>query len=123
MTTVNAGRGFAVLISATTFVCLFVNGSWRDDNLFLVPDLIICTLLLAAAALPRPYAAPAIVFALAMSTGVFTASVASYAVRGELGFASLLGVVGCAAMAAVLLDPRQRTRLTRDSSQTGSDGS
>ncbi|MEV5829327.1 hypothetical protein AB0L25_27575 [Spirillospora sp. NPDC052242] len=103
MTLIGFGRAFAVLISATTFAFLFINDSWRGDNLFLVPDLILCALLLVAAALPGPYAAPALGFALAMCTGVFTASVSSYAVRGELGGASLLGVVGCAVTAALLL--------------------
>ncbi|TDC51007.1 hypothetical protein E1281_21245 [Actinomadura sp. KC345] len=102
MTLIGFGRAFAVLISVTTFVFLFVNDSWRGDNLFLVPDLILCALLLVAAALPAPYAAPAMGLTLAMCTGVFTASVSSYAVRGELGTASLLGVVGCAAMAVLL---------------------
>lgn len=103
MTLIGFGRAFAVLISATTFAFLFINDSWRTDNLFLVPDLVLCALLLVAAALPGPYAAPALGFALAMCTGVFTASVSSYAVRGELGAASLLGVVGCAVTAALLL--------------------
>ncbi|QFG22309.1 hypothetical protein [Actinomadura sp. WMMB 499] len=83
MTFIGFGRAFAVLISVTTFVFLFVHDSWRGDNLFLVPDLILCALLLIAAALPGRYAAPALGFALAMSAGVFTASVSSYAVRGN----------------------------------------
>ncbi|TDD37657.1 hypothetical protein E1287_07680 [Actinomadura sp. KC06] len=102
MNLIGFARAFAVLISVTTFAFLFLHDSWRGDNLFLVPDLILCALLLAAAALPGPSAAPALGFALAMSTGVFTASVASYAVRGELGAASLLGTVACAAVAALL---------------------
>jgi len=96
------GRAFAVLISLGTFVFLFLHDSWRGDNLFLVPDLILCVLLLAAAALPGRSAVPAISLVLAMCTGVFTASVSSYAVRGELGTASLLGVIGCAGVAVLL---------------------
>lgn len=102
MTFIGFGRAFAVLISVTTFVFLFVHDSWRGDNLFLVPDLILCALLPTAAALPAPYTAPAMSFMLAMCTGVFVTSASSYAVRGELGAASLLGVVGCAVMAALL---------------------
>jgi hypothetical protein len=102
MNLIGFGRAFAVLISVSTFAFLFINDSWRSDNLFLVPDLILCALLLVAAALPGPYAAPALGFVLAMCTGVFTASVSSYAVRGELGAASLLGVVACAVVTALL---------------------
>ncbi|MEW2357178.1 hypothetical protein [Spirillospora sp. NPDC029432] len=102
MNLIGIGRAFAVLISGSTFAFLFVHDSWRDDNLFLVPDLILCVLLLVSAALPARYAAPAVAFALAMCTGVFTASVSSYAVRGEFGGASLLGVIGCAVVAALL---------------------
>ncbi|MFB4314191.1 hypothetical protein [Actinomadura sp. 21ATH] len=102
MNLIGIGRAFAVLISAATFAFLFLHDSWRGDNLFLVPDLILCVLLPVSAALPARYAAPALAFTFAMCTGVFTASVSSYAVRGELGAASLLGVAGCAAAAALL---------------------
>ncbi|RFS81039.1 hypothetical protein D0T12_34120 [Actinomadura spongiicola] len=102
MNLIRFGRVFAVVISVSTFVFLFLHDSWRDDNLFLVPDLILCALLLGAATLPVPYAAPALGFTLAMSTGVFTVSVSSYAVRGELGTASLLGTAACATVAALL---------------------
>jgi hypothetical protein len=102
MNLIGFGRAFAAVISVSTFAFLFLHDSWRSDNLFLVPDLILCVLLLVAAALPGPYAAPALGFSLAMCAGVFTASASSYAVRGELGAASLLGAIGCAAVAALL---------------------
>jgi hypothetical protein len=102
MNLIGFGRVFAAVISVSTFAFLFLHDSWRSDNLFLVPDLILCGLLLVAAALPGPYAAPALGFSLALGAGVFATSASSYAVRGELGAPSLLGAIGCAVMAALL---------------------
>ncbi|XVQ08004.1 hypothetical protein ACQP1W_36325 [Spirillospora sp. CA-255316] len=113
MELITASRVLAVIFSAGTFVFLFLHDSWRGDNLFLVPDLILCGLLLVAAVLPRRHAVPALAFSFAMCTGVFTASVSSYAVRGELGTASFVGVVGCAVMAALLLT-RGASRAVQD---------
>ena len=102
MTVLTAGRLVAAVLSLTTLAFLVVHDSLRADNIFLVPDLVICALLLVAAALPARYAPSALVVALAMSAGVFLTSVASYLVRDELGLPSLLGAVTALATAVLL---------------------
>lgn len=100
---ITAGRVVAVFLSVTTFVYLFVHDSWRSDNIFLVPDLVVCTALLAGAALPVPrIAVPVMMIGFGLAAGVFATSVASYAVRDEFGAASLLGALASLAMAALL---------------------
>ncbi|MCI2420125.1 hypothetical protein MOQ72_22025 [Saccharopolyspora sp. K220] len=100
---VNTGRAVAFVLSLATFGFLFVHGSWRADNLFLIPDLIICALLVVAAVLPVATASPALVFAFGMSAGVFTTATAAYAVRGEVGIATLVGAAASALMAWLLV--------------------
>ncbi|MFI0446599.1 hypothetical protein [Actinomadura sp. 6N118] len=103
MTTLKIGRGAAVPLSLGTFTFLFLNDSWRADNLFLVPDLILCTALLVAAALPDRMAAPALLAAYCFATGVLVTSVASYAVDGRIGIGSLIGASGALIMTAAFL--------------------
>lgn len=92
----------AILIGVGTFVFLFVSDSWRPDNLFLVPDLIITAALVVAAVLPERLARPALLFAFGLAAGVLMTATAWYAVRGQLGLASLIGAVA-AAVAAILV--------------------
>lgn len=102
MTLLAAARLIAAGLSLTTFVFLFLHDSFRSDNLFLVPDLVLCAALLVAAALPRQFAVPALIGAYGMAVGVFAASVSSYAVEGEFGLPSTLGVATSLVMAALL---------------------
>ncbi|GAA0907553.1 hypothetical protein GCM10009557_82400 [Virgisporangium ochraceum] len=92
----------AVALSVSTFVFLFLHDSWRSDNPFLVPDLVLCAGLLVAAALPARLATAGLPVVLGFAAGVFAVSVASYAVRDELGLPSLLGSVGAVVMALLL---------------------
>ncbi|GAA1868288.1 hypothetical protein [Myceligenerans crystallogenes] len=102
MRTVTAGRVGALVLGVTTFAFLFVHDSWRPENLFLVPDLVLCALLLGAALAPARWAGRALLFAFGIAAGVFLTSVASYAVDGRFGAASALGVVGAVAFAALV---------------------
>lgn len=111
MTTLKIGRIAAVVLSAGTFGFLFLTNSWRADNLFLVPDLILCVALLGAAALPDRIAVPALLAAYCFSAGVLVTAVASYAVDGRLGIGSLVGAAGSLVMATVFL--RMTTGLLR----------
>ncbi|XVV13111.1 hypothetical protein ACQP2X_01785 [Actinoplanes sp. CA-131856] len=99
-------RLVAAVLSLTTFVFLFLHDSWQADNLFLVPDLILIAALAVAAALPARQAMVALPVAFAYSTGVLAASVASYAVRSELGLPSLAGAVIALTLAIVLTRSR-----------------
>lgn len=90
------GRFVAVVVGVATFVFLFIRDHWDAGNLFLVPDLILSAGLVMAAVVPRPWARPALLLGHGFATGVLTTSVSSYAVRGELGAASLAGAVACA---------------------------
>lgn len=92
MALLTAARIIAAGLSVTTFVFLFLHDSWRSDNLFLVPDLALCAVLLVAAALPARFAVPALIGAFGLAGGVFATSVSSYAVDGEFGLPSALGV-------------------------------
>ncbi|MFF5080622.1 hypothetical protein ACFY36_26515 [Actinoplanes sp. NPDC000266] len=58
-----------------------------------MPDLILIAGLAVAAALPARHALIALPVAFAYSAGVLAASVASYAVRSELGLPSLTGAI------------------------------
>jgi hypothetical protein len=114
---ITLGRVVAVGISVSTFVFLFLHDSWRSDNLFLVPDLVLTAALLVAALLPDRIAVRAMTITLGFSAGVFATSVASYAVRDEFGAASLLGTAGCIVMAVLLT---RRTTLDPAESREGS---
>jgi hypothetical protein len=107
MSLLGVGRVAAAALSVSTFVFLFLHDSWRSDNQFLVPDLVLCAGLLVAAVLPARLARSALPVALGFSAGVFAVSVASYAVRDELGLPSLLGAVGAAVMALLLARERR----------------
>jgi hypothetical protein len=103
MVVLRAARVMAAVVGVGFFVFLFLHDSWRSDNLFLVPDLLLSAVLVCAAVVPMRYARLALMFAFGMGTGVIATSVSSYAVRGELGLASLVGALACAATAALLL--------------------
>ncbi len=100
---IKVGRVVAVVVGVATFVFLFIRGNWRADNLFLVPDLILSAGLIAAAVVPRRWARTALLLGFGIGAGVLMTSVSSYAVRGEIGFASLAGAVACAAVGTLLL--------------------
>ncbi|GAB3168729.1 hypothetical protein GCM10027059_32090 [Myceligenerans halotolerans] len=106
MRIITAGRVAALVLSGATFAFLFIHDSWRPDNLFLVPDLILCATLLAAALTPSRWAGRALLFAFGLTAGVLMTSVASYAVDGRLGAASLLGAVAAVVLAALVARSR-----------------
>ncbi|MEV4344331.1 hypothetical protein AB0J83_07630 [Actinoplanes sp. NPDC049596] len=106
MRLLTVGRLVAAMLSLTTFVFLFVHDSWRAENLFLVPDLILIAALAVAATMPDHSAAAALPVAFAYAGGVLATSVASYAVRSELGLPSLAGAVIALALTALLARPR-----------------
>jgi hypothetical protein len=96
----------AVVLSLGTFGFLFVSDAWRADNPFLVPDLVLCAVLLGAASLRGRVAAPALILALGLAAGVLITSVSAYAVDGRLGVASLLGALTAVAVAIALVRGR-----------------
>ncbi|MEU4559298.1 hypothetical protein AB0F72_13005 [Actinoplanes sp. NPDC023936] len=96
------GRLAAATLSVTTFVFLFLHSSWRADNPFLVPDLILCAVLALGASLPARAAAATLAIGFAYAAGVLTVSVFSYAVTGDLGAPSLIGALVAAAAAVAM---------------------
>ncbi|GAB4083544.1 hypothetical protein GCM10028784_01740 [Myceligenerans cantabricum] len=106
MRSITAGRVAALTLSGGTFAFLFINDSWHPDNLFLVPDLVLCAVLAAAALLPSRRARPALLFAFGLTAGVLMTSVSSSAVDGRISAASLLGAVGAVTFAALLARAR-----------------
>ncbi|MGI5211728.1 hypothetical protein [Plantactinospora sp. CA-290183] len=103
MRTLLIGRIGALTLGGATFVFLFLHDSWRSDNLFLVPDLVLCAVLLAAAALPARLVPPPLLAAFGYTAGVLATSVASYAVEGRLGLPSLIGALTALALAVALV--------------------
>ncbi|TDC53085.1 hypothetical protein E1212_06610 [Jiangella ureilytica] len=99
---ITVARVVATGTSIVTLVYLFLHDSWRADNVFLVPDLVLCAVLLVGAVLPPAWAGTVLLSGFALAAGVFGTSVSSYAVDGELGVPSLAGAVGCAAMTVLL---------------------
>jgi hypothetical protein len=106
MTSLTTARITAVLVGAGTFGFLFPTGSWRLDNIFLIPDLALCAVLLVAAALPGRVAGPALLAAFCFAAGVLVTAVAWYVVDGRIGVGALAGAVASVVMAAVLLRSR-----------------
>jgi hypothetical protein len=98
MNLVMIGRFVAAGLSLGTFVFLFLHDSWRTDNLFLAPDLVLCAALAAGALLPNRLARRWLPIAFAFTAGVLACSIASYAVRGEVGVASILGALTSVAL-------------------------
>jgi hypothetical protein len=98
----------AVLVGVGTFAFLFISNSWSPDNLFLVPDLIITAALVIAALLPKRLARPALLFAFGLAAGVLMTATSWYAIRGQLGLASLIGAAASAVMAALVAAGRPR---------------
>lgn len=102
MSLLMVARLAAAVIAVVTIAFLFIHDSLRSDNIFLVPDLVVCALLLAAAGWRGRRAVAALAVSLAMASGVFLTSVSSYLVDGELGVPSLIGAVAAAGTAAAL---------------------
>ncbi|MGW4842988.1 hypothetical protein [Nocardia brasiliensis] len=88
-----ASRATAFLSSATTFGVLFVADSWRSDNPFLIPDLLLCGLLVFAASLPGTRAMPALLFIFGSATGIFMVATAQRIIDAEPFVPALVGVV------------------------------
>ncbi|MBM2618064.1 hypothetical protein JIG36_21135 [Actinoplanes sp. LDG1-06] len=100
------GRLVGATLSLSTFVFLFLHDSWRSDNMFLVPDLILIVALAVAAALPERAARMALPVAFAYSGGVLATSAASYAVRDEVGLPSIAGAAVALILAALMAGRR-----------------
>ncbi|TKG71730.1 MULTISPECIES: hypothetical protein [Prauserella] len=104
-----SARIVAVAVSVPTFGVLFLNDGFRADNLFLVPDLVLCALLLVGAVLPTRTAQPVLTFGFGFAAGVITTAVFSYVARGALDEGLPTVVVACACVVmATLLARRSR---------------
>ncbi|WP_280396335.1 hypothetical protein [Nocardia brasiliensis] len=88
-----ACRATALVSSAATFGVLFIAGSWRSDNAFLIPDLLLCGLLVLAAFLPDTRAMPALLFTFGIAAGVFMVATAQRIVDAEPFVPAFVGVV------------------------------
>ncbi|HEX6681209.1 MAG TPA: hypothetical protein VF062_00325 [Candidatus Limnocylindrales bacterium] len=75
----------------------------RADNPFLVPDAVLTVLLAVTSLLPRPIALPGMAFGFAWSAAVFTVSLFTYVVRGELPATHIVLITCCLALAILLL--------------------
>lgn len=101
-------RIIAIGVGLSTFIFLFPLGSWRADNIFLIPDLILSPALIIAALLPARIARPALLLALGFASGVLITAGNAYAVRGEFGLAQAgAGLVLVAAVLTLLTTVRR----------------
>lgn len=95
-------RVVAVALGLITFVFFFIHDTFRLDNIFLIPDVLLCLALVIGGISPQRVAAPVLLASFGGAAGIFGVSVASYAVRGELGAASIIGVVISLVMVVVI---------------------
>ncbi|SUD47748.1 Uncharacterised protein [Nocardia otitidiscaviarum] len=93
-----AGRLAAVTVSLPTFLYLFLRNRFHADNLFLLPDLVLCVWLTTAALLPHRHAVPALGFGFAFAAGVIGTAVSSYLTRGAFNVFTALIAALCVAM-------------------------
>ncbi len=73
---------------------MFLGNAFRTDNIFLVPDLVLAVLLVAAALSPKRIAPPLLLAAFSLSAGVFMTAFASSMVAGRLNIPSLAATLG-----------------------------
>lgn len=86
-------RSVAIALGVITFAFFFIHDNFRLDNIFFIPDMLLCIALVVAALLPKNFAVPALMATFGAAAGIFSVSVASYAVRGEFGLASFIGIL------------------------------
>ncbi|SFB05137.1 hypothetical protein SAMN05216266_10456 [Amycolatopsis marina] len=98
-----AGRVAAVAVSVPTFLYLFPNDRFRSDNLFLVPDLVLCVVLIVGAFLPARQAVPVLGFGFAFAGGVIGTAVSSYVARGSFNIFTALIALVCLVMGVLLV--------------------
>lgn len=95
-------RVVAVALAVVTFVFFFINDTFRLDNIFFIPDVLLCLALIIGGICPRKLAFPVLIASFGAATGIFSVSVAWYAVRSEFGAASFLGVLISIVMVVVV---------------------
>ena len=102
--TLGIARVVAILLALVMIWYFVTSNAIRSDNPFLVPDALLTAFLIAAAVVPRPWAAPVFIFAFAWAAAVWTTSLCTYAVRGEFAQgANHLALITPAVLTAVLL--------------------
>lgn len=85
-------RAAALGTSVGTFLFLFVGDNWDTENIFLVPDLIVCVVLVTAAMLPSKIASAIMLLGFGIGVGVFSTATADYLVQGRFGIGAALGL-------------------------------
>lgn len=95
-------RVAAVALAVITFIFFFIHDTFRLDNIFFIPDVLLCVALVIGGISPRRLAVPVLMASFGAAVGIFSVSVASYAVRGEFGAASFLGVLVSMVMVVVV---------------------
>jgi peptidoglycan/LPS O-acetylase OafA/YrhL len=102
-----AGRIVAAAVAVPTFLYLFGEDRFSGDNAFLVPDLVLCALLLAGAVLPARQAIPTLTLAYPLAAGVIGTAVADRVVDDEFNGLTVLVAVVCLVMAVLFTFRRQ----------------
>jgi hypothetical protein len=98
-TLTSAARCVAALIALGTLLNLLVRGV---DAAFVVPDILVTAALAAAAVLPARHAAPALMSAFGLASGVFTVAFFAYIAKGGFGAGVLVFDLVCVTMTALL---------------------
>lgn len=98
----------AIGTAVGTFAFLIIGSDWRLSNIFLVPDLVVCAILLGGAASSRPVMLPVLLLGFGVGVGVFMTASADYLVQGRFGIGAAIGLL-TSALAAGLIVRLQRT--------------
>ncbi|MFE9695752.1 hypothetical protein [Streptomyces sp. NPDC006270] len=96
---ISAARYAAALIALGTLLNLFVGGV---EAAFVAPDILVTAALAVAAALPVRHAAPALMSAFGLASGVFTVAFFAHIAEGGFGAAVLLFDLVCVTMTVLL---------------------
>ncbi|PWV75811.1 hypothetical protein SAMN05421630_10711 [Prauserella marina] len=103
--TVLAGRIVAIAVAVPTFVTLFLRDNVTIGNLFFVPDVLLCAILVVGAFLPARRAGAVLAFGFTFAAGVITTAVFDYVARDSFGegLPTLVVALACLVMAVLLI--------------------
>lgn len=100
----------AAITAAGTLIFLFIGGDWRWSNMFLIPDLVVCAILLAGAVLSGPRLRLVLMIGFSCGAGVFSVATASYLAQGRFGVGATIALLTCCAATIYLARRFDRNR-------------
>jgi hypothetical protein len=114
-----AGRIVAMAVAVPTFLYLFGEDRFSADNVFLVPDLVLCALLFTAALLPARHSVPALTLGFGLAAGVIGTAVSERVVQDSFNGLTVLVAAACLVMAVLFARRARPTRPARGRRTSG----